>query len=70
MPAAMAAADPPLDPPGVRSGFHGLRLTPKTRFFVRPVKPNSGVLVLPTMIAPAAFNRATCTESAQGLYSL
>ncbi len=27
-PAATAAADPPLEPPGVRWGFHGLRLTP------------------------------------------
>src|SRR5437899_2743013 len=27
-PAATAAADPPLDPPGVRSGFHGLRVVP------------------------------------------
>ena len=27
-PAASAAADPPLDPPGERSGFHGLRVAP------------------------------------------
>jgi D-amino peptidase len=27
-PAATAAADPPLDPPGIRSRFHGLRHTP------------------------------------------
>ena len=27
-PAATAARDPPLDPPGVRCGFHGLRVTP------------------------------------------
>jgi hypothetical protein len=31
MPAATAAAAPPLDPPGVRSGFHGLRVTPEDR---------------------------------------
>ena len=28
-PAATAAAEPPLDPPGVRSGFHGFRVVPK-----------------------------------------
>ena len=27
-PAATAAADPPDEPPGVRSGFHGLRVMP------------------------------------------
>src|SRR5262245_45110041 len=29
MPAATAAAEPPLDPPGLKSGFHGLRVAPK-----------------------------------------
>jgi hypothetical protein len=28
MPAATAAAEPPDEPPGVRSRFHGLRVTP------------------------------------------
>ena len=28
IPAATALADPPLDPPGVRVGSHGLRVTP------------------------------------------
>jgi hypothetical protein len=27
-PAATAAPEPPLEPPGVRCGFHGLRVTP------------------------------------------
>jgi hypothetical protein len=36
-PPAIAAAEPPLDPPGVRSRFQGLRVTPKSRFFVRAV---------------------------------
>jgi hypothetical protein len=56
---ASAAADPPLDPPGVRSRFQGERLTPWTRFLVIAVKPNSGVFVLPTTIAPAARSRST-----------
>jgi hypothetical protein len=34
MPPAIAADEPPLEPPGVRSRFHGLRVTPKSRFFV------------------------------------
>jgi hypothetical protein len=37
MHAASAADDPPLDPPGVSSGFQGLRVTPKIRFLVTAV---------------------------------
>jgi len=37
IPEAMAAEAPPLEPPGVRSGFQGLRLTPNSRFFVNAV---------------------------------
>ena len=33
-PAATAAAEPPLEPPGVNSSFHGLRVVPKTRLSV------------------------------------
>src|SRR3990172_7536561 len=36
-PAATAAEEPPLEPPGVRSGFQGLRVTPKIRFLVKAV---------------------------------
>ena len=44
----------------VRAGHVAeVRVTPKTRFLVIAVKPNSGVLVLPTTIAPACFKRAT-----------
>ncbi len=31
VPSAKDAADPPDDPPGVNSGFHGLRVTPHSR---------------------------------------
>ena len=58
-PAAIAADEPPLDPPGVRSRFHGLRVTPNSGFLVIAVAPNSGALVLPTTMAPAARSRAT-----------
>src|SRR5262245_46843526 len=57
---ARAADEPPLEPPGVRSGSHGERVVPKTRFLVIAVWPNSGVLVLPTTIAPTASRRSTC----------
>src|SRR5229473_1077126 len=69
IPAANAAELPPEEPPGVRSGFHGLRVLPKSRFFVNGVKPNSGVLVLPTTIAPAARNRPTINEPSLAISS-
>src|SRR5918998_6068190 len=56
-PAATAAAAPPLEPPGVFWRFHGLRVAPKTRLSVSGLQPNSGVLVLPSRIAPAARMR-------------
>ena len=37
MHAAIAADEPPLEPPGVSSRFHGLRVTPKSRFLVMAV---------------------------------
>ena len=55
MPVASAAAEPPLDPPEVRSVFHGLRVAPKTALTVFGPKANSGVLVLPITIAPAVY---------------
>jgi len=55
MPAATAAAAPPLEPPGVRSTFQGLRQAPKSSGSVTGRMPNSGVLVLPVMISPAAL---------------
>ena len=46
-PAATAAALPPLEPPGVRSVFQGLRVTPKAGPSVSPMIASSGRLVLP-----------------------
>jgi hypothetical protein len=63
-PAASAADEPPLDPPGVRSGFHGLREGPKIGLSVKAVCPKDGRLVLPTTMAPAARRRATMVSSA------
>src|SRR6186997_2555321 len=65
-PAATAAADPPLDPPGIRSRFQGLRTGPNAEFsFDEPIA-NSSQLVLPTMTAPAASRRATAVASNGG----
>src|SRR5688572_17314928 len=66
-PAASAATAPPLEPPGVSSVFHGLRVGPNTRLSVNEDSANSGVLVLPTMTAPDARTRATATSSCGGL---
>ena len=62
--AAMAAASPPLEPPGVRSRSHGLLVRPSNKIVTfRSCIRNSGQLVLPRMIAPAARRRATAVES-------
>jgi hypothetical protein len=59
----MAAADPPLDPPGVRSVAHGLRTGPKAEFsFDEPIA-NSSQLVLPMITAPADSRRCTTVAS-------
>ena len=57
--AATAAADPPLEPPGVRSSAHGLRVGPNAEFSVDDPIANSSQFVLPTMTAPAATSRST-----------
>ena len=59
IPAATAAADPPEEPPGVRSVSHGLRADPHARGSVTPFAPNSGVLVFPKMTRPASIQRCT-----------
>src|SRR5437868_7489484 len=61
--AANAADDPPEEPPGVFSLFHGLRVTPVSGESVVPFQPNSGVVVLPISTAPASRRRATLGAS-------
>src|SRR5438105_268299 len=68
-PAAIAADAPPLEPPGVFSRSHGLRVTPKSRLCVAPIQPNVGVFVLPTLMPPAAVMRATIGASSVGTLS-
>ena len=59
VPAATAAADPPLDPPGTRSRSQGFCTGPKPEFsFDEPIA-NSSWLVLPSTGAPAAWRLRT-----------
>jgi hypothetical protein len=66
IPVASATAEPPLEPPQVSAGFQGLRVTPKTALKVLPPAPNSGVLVLPSTMAPACLRRCTMSASSSG----
>src|SRR5215469_15803011 len=51
--AATAAAEPPEEPPGMRSMSQGLRVTPKAEFSVELPMANSSMLHRPKTIAPA-----------------
>ena len=57
MPAAMAAAEPPELPPGVRARSHGLHVGPQSRDSVVARRPSSGVAVRPKMTSPASRQR-------------
>ena len=61
MPHASAAAEPLLEPPGVRSRFHGLRVTGGSKL------ANAVVTVLPRKIAPARLNRSTVVASRRAI---
>ena len=54
IPAATAAAAPPLDPPGVRSSAHGLRVGPQATGCAVGRLPISELFVRPAMTSPAA----------------
>ena len=69
MPAAVAAAAPPDDPPGVRSVSQGLRAGPKRRGSLTGRIPNSGMFVLPTITKPASRSRRTTNASCSGTKS-
>lgn len=59
MPAATADAAPPDEPPGVREGFRGLRVSPCSRLPVNQRNENAGVLVRPIITAPARRRLST-----------
>ena len=61
-PLATAAAAPPDEPPGVRAGFHGLRVTVSSLSVV-PHKHSSGTAVRPMTTAPAARSLRTTVWS-------
>src|SRR5215471_17681679 len=66
MPAATATADPPLDPPGMRSSAHGFFTGPNAEFSFDDPIANSSQFVLPTTTAPAACRRSTTVASYGG----
>src|SRR5215470_8290731 len=63
MPAATAAAEPPLEPPALCPSFQGLCVGPLATGSVEPLEPPSGVLVLAMMTKPASFQRLTISVS-------
>ena len=63
IPEAIAAAVPPLDPPGIRDTSQGLLQVAAMFVNVSSRLPNSGVFVLPRITAPAERSRSTTTES-------
>ena len=65
--AAVAAPEPPLDPPVRRSRFHGLR-GGLNRSKPAPMA-NSVMLVLPSSTAPACFRLAMMVASSSGTKS-
>jgi len=70
IPVATATAEPPEEPPEVSARSKGLRVGPQRRFVHTAPKPNSGVLVLPMMTAPACRNLPTTSSSCSGIWSL
>ena len=62
-PAATAAADPPDEPPGTRSGSHGLRTGPNQLDSLDEPIANSSMLVFPKVTIPAAPRRSTTVAS-------
>src|SRR5260370_25432480 len=69
IPAATAAALPPLEPPGVTPARHGLLVAGKMALVVPTDAASSGRLVFPRMAAPAVRALDTGTVSASGTRS-
>ena len=70
MPAAVAAAAPPLEPPGVRPASHGLRVAPWSALSVNQRIEKPGVLVRPITMPPARRSPATTGLSRVAIRSL
>src|ERR1700722_17154017 len=69
IPDPTAPAEPPDEPAGDSAGFQGLRVAPNTALTVLAPVANSGVLVLPSRMAPAALRRRTTSASSVGTKS-
>ncbi|MNT25673.1 hypothetical protein D3C72_1612030 [compost metagenome] len=65
-PCAIAAAAPPLDPPGMRAWSSGFSVSPNLALAVVTPHANSWVVVLPMMIAPRSTRVFTMSASAAG----
>ena len=70
IPAATAAPDPPLEPPGTRCGSCGFRQVPKCGLSLVVPHASSWVASLPMQIAPAPASLATTSASRPGTWSL
>src|SRR6195952_2964716 len=64
--AATAAADPPPEPPGMRSRSHGLCVGPYAECSVDEPIANSSMFVLPSGMRPAFLSQATTVASYGG----
>ena len=64
--AATAAAEPPPEPPGIRSRSQGLCVGPYAECSVEEPIANSSMLVLPRIGMPAARSRVTTVASYGG----
>ena len=62
VPAASVAPAPPEEPPGVKAGFQGLRVTPCSFEWQTAAQENSGVVVRACTIPPARITRAFTGE--------
>ena len=65
-PAATDEADPPLEPPVIRSVSHGFRAGPSWGLILVAPKANSCICSFPTTIAPASFSLLTTIASFLG----
>jgi hypothetical protein len=62
-PAATAAAEPPLEPPGMRSRSQGFFVMKNPEFSVEEPMANSSMFGLPMSTEPASLSLATAVAS-------
>jgi hypothetical protein len=62
-PAATAAAEPPLEPPGMRVRSQGFFVAKNAEFSVDDPMANSSMLTLPGITKPDPFSRVTTVAS-------